>query len=193
MTFYNIKNKISEIFFHEEPDWYWGLFQILFFVIIIGYTFNKNLSIIDYHLYFPLPLFDFFHIPAPLSVKVLIEQFLKTDVSLSFLFLFLKTILVVSLILCITGIFQKFFIAFSLVSFFLFQGWLYGYIRTADNPYVYHCANIACFVFLVCLFSPACNRWTVLFWIKKIKWRNKVKNKDNIKIITPPGPDCLLF
>ena len=100
-------------------------------------------------------------------MEVLLEQFLQIDISLSFLFLFLKAVLIVSLIFCIIGVFQKFFISLSLISFFLFQGWLYGYIRTANDPYVYHSANIVCFILLVWLFSPF-NRWTAIFWIKKV-------------------------
>ena len=197
MIFYNIKKKISEIFFSEEPDWYWGLFCILFPVITIDYILYKDLSIISYRPYFPLPLFKFFHIPDPALLEVFLEQFLQIDTSLFFLFLFLKVVLIFSLIFCVIGVFQKFFIALSLISFFLFQGWLYGYFRTADDPYVYHSANIVCFILLVWLFSPF-NRWTAIFWIKKVLKRIKSgkdnnERKNNIKNHYPVWPRLLII
>jgi len=167
MIFYDIKRKTGEIFFSEEPDWYWGLSRTSFFVIIIHYVSYKNFFIAHFHPYYPLPLFKYLRIPDPAFVQNWVEQFLPRDMPLSFLFLFLKTVVVISLFFCIMGLFQKFFTVLALISFFLFHGWFYGYIRTADDPYVYHSASIVCFILLVCLFSPF-NRWTVLFWIKRI-------------------------
>ena len=116
------------------------------------------------------------------------------NIPLSFLFLFLKTILVISLIFCIMGISQKFFCALSLVSFFLFQGWLYGVYF--EQQMILMCLTTPILFVLfssVCLFSPICNRWTVLFWIKKIGSGNKVKNKENVKNYYPVWPRLLVI
>ena len=184
MIFYNIKRKTNEIFFSKEPDWYWGLFCILFSVIIIDYTLMKKLSVTYHHLYYPLPLFEFFHIPDPLLAKAIIEKSLHLTLPLSSLFFSLKIFFIVSLICSLLGAFQRFFVSLSLISFFLFQGWLYGYIRTATDPYVYHSANIVCFIFLVWLFSPPCKRWTALFWLKRFFRRNK--NTKEVSITNYP-------
>ena len=53
MIFYKIKSKISDVFFSEEPDWHWGAFQILFFVITIDYILNKNFFRIRLPFVFP--------------------------------------------------------------------------------------------------------------------------------------------
>ena len=166
MIFYNITRKINDIFFKTEPDWYWGLFCLLFSCIMIDYTLHKNIAHIYHSLYYPLPLFEFFHIPDPIPMKTALEKFFNSSLALSTLFVALKISFAVSLILSLIGVFQKFFIFLSFITFFLFQGWLYGYIRTEHDPYVYHSANIVCFIFCVWLFAPSCPRWTLLFWIK---------------------------
>ena len=128
MIFYKIKRTINDIFFSKEPDWYWGLFCLLFSYIMIDYTLNKNVSHIYHSIYYPLPLFEFFHIPDPLPMKMMVEKFLNISLSLSVLFFALKIIFLISLILSILGVFQKIFIFLSFITFFLFkQGWLYGY------------------------------------------------------------------
>ncbi len=165
MIFHNLKKKLNRVFFSQEPDWCWGGFCILFVIVTIYYVLNRGVSLIQYTLYYPLPLFDFFHIPSP---QTFIEHFLSFSISLTNLFSTLKFLLIFSLTLSLFGVFQRFFIALSLAKFFLFQGWLGGYIRMVDDPYVYPGTNIIFFILLVWLFAPPCKRWTILSLLKQI-------------------------
>lgn len=158
----------NKLFFSKEPDWHWGLFTFLFSVITIRHVYNTDLSILYHQLYYPLPLFEFFHIPPPHEAKKFIEKF-TLSFSLETFFIGQKIICIVSLLFCALGLgIQKFWLGFSLSSFFIFQGYLYGFVRTENDPYVHHSANIVVFILLTWLISPANQRWTALFWIKKL-------------------------
>ena len=159
-------HKINQAFFSEEPSWYWGLFVLLFSLITMRYVSNKDISIIHSHIYHALPLFDFFHIPNPYKAKNFLESFLPFSISLEAFFNSLKLVFIISLIFSFLGLFQKFFILLSLIGFFLFHGYFYGYIRTADDPKVYHSANIVCFILLIWLMAPKNSLWTAFFWIR---------------------------
>ncbi len=165
MISHNIKRRVNIFFSSTEPDWFWGIFCILFSVITICYL-NRDISIIHYTSYFSLPLFDFFRIPSP---QTFIEHFLPFSISLTGLFSALKFLLILSLILSLFGVFQRFFIILSFMSFFLFEGWISGYSKTVMSQYeTYPATNIIFFILLVWLFAPLCKRWTILFWLKKI-------------------------
>lgn len=174
-----LASKIDQAFFSEEPDWYWGLFVLLFSLISTIYVYNKNISIVHSHVYHALPLFDFFHIPNPYKLVELIGSFFPVSFSIESFFYFLKIIFVSSLLLCFIGYFQRLFIFTALNSFFLFHGYFYGYIRTVDDPRVYHSANIVWFILLIWLMAPVNFRWTALFWIKKALKKFKMKTVQN--------------
>ena len=180
MIFSRVKKIYSSLqekfLFSEEPDWYQGLFCLLFSLITIRYIYNKNISIIYLQPYYALPLFEFFHIPDPHKAKDLIKEFFSISFPLEALFHFLRKVFIISMLFSLLGlVFQRFFLFLSLVSFFLFQGYLYGFIRTADSTYVYHSANIVVFILLIWIIAPVNSRWTGYFWISRFFSKEKSK------------------
>ena len=199
MILLKIKNKLNKIwtsvFFHKEPDWYWGLFCILFSLIVMRYIIHRGTAVYN-QVYYSLPLFEFFHIPSPASVKNFIEQSLSLSISIPALFSYVKIVFVTSLILASFGLlFQRFFTVMAFLSFFISQGWYYGYIRTADNPKVYHSANIVFFILLVWMIAPPNTAWTVKFWIKRffLKWKKFIEPQQPINRLYPTWPRALII
>ena len=143
--------KINKFLTEKEPAWRWELFCVLFCVITIWYLWIAPVLYVDTHFYYPLPLFKLFRIPHP----GLVTDFMAGVFPGFDLFFILKIFCVVNLFLLALGFFRKFFVLCSLVSFFFFQGWLYGYIRMPDSTYVYHHTNIIFFILLIHLIAPA--------------------------------------
>ena len=187
-----IWNRISRFLLSTEPDWYWGLFGVLFSLITMRYVYNKNTSIVYSHIYYALPLFEFFRIPDPQTAKNMIEQYLSVTFSLKDFFNFLRVTVIISLLFSALGLFfQRFFMILSLISFFLFQGYLYCFIRTADDPYVYHSANIVVFILLIWFLAPTNSRWTSYFWIKR--FFQKGKKQFQSSFVYPQWPRFLII
>ena len=182
--------QINKLLSSREPDWYWGLFVILFTFITIRHVIVNCPPSTSGQIYYALPLFKFFHIPDPYQAKDLISEFLSITLSLKKFFDFLKIIFIGSLSLSVLGLcFQKFFLTLSGISFFLFQGYLYGFVRTADNPYVYHSANIVVFILLIWLVAPSNPRWTVYFWLRYL---SKGKKQITQSFTYPKWPRLLI-
>lgn len=187
-----IWNRISRFLLSPEPDWYWGLFGVLFSLITMRYVYNKDISRIYSQIYYALPLFEFFHIPDPWIAKDMIEQYLSITFSLTDFFNLLRVVVIGSLFFSALGLFfQRFFIALSLISFFLFQGYLYGFVRTEDDPYVYHSANIVVFILLIWFLSPTNPRWKSCFWIKR-HWQKGEKQVRDCSVY-PQWPRLLII
>ena len=164
-----IGGKFNSLFFSEKPDYFWGLFCVFFSLITINYIMNKSLGMVESNPYYPLPLFEFFRIPSPsAAIDFLSESFGLFLFPRSF-FELMKLIVCGALALSALGlIFQRFFIGLSLASFFLYQGWLYGFIRSKDDSYVYHSLNIVVFILLIWMLAPSNSRWKAGFWIGRI-------------------------
>ena len=164
-----LKKTGAELFFSKEPHWHQGLFYVLFTLITCRHIIKENLSVIHTNPYYSLPLFGFFKIPDPTATAGLLNDFFSISLSSQDFFIALKIILIFCLLLAGAGLFfQRFWTACSLIFFFLFQGWLYGFIRrSADDPYVYHSANIIFFILLIQLTAPSNPVWTMGFWIKR--------------------------
>ena len=188
LWFSAVKKIGGELFFSKEPHWHYGLFCVFHAYITCHHIIRTKLSIIHTNPYYSLPLFEFFNIPDPATAVGLLNNFLESTflaqsvISLSpdGFFNALKIILIFCLLFSMSGLFfQRFFTACSLIFFFLFQGWLYGFVRSADDPYVYHSANIIWFILLIQLTAPSNPLWTAGFWIKRLR-RNAVH--------PPPSP-----
>ena len=178
------RNPFFNLFAVREPDWHWGLFYALFSLITCHTLIKENFPNVHTRPYYSLPLFEFFKIPDPLTAVSLLNKTFSLSLSAEEFFNFLRVILICFLLLSAVGLFfQRFFTACALVFFFLFQGWLYGFVRTADDPYVWHSMNIIFFILLIQLTAPSNPRWTAKFWIKYILFRGRegVSN-------TPPLP-----
>ena len=172
-----LKKTGADLFFSKEPHWFYGLFYVFFILITCRHIIRENMSVIHTNPYYSLPLFDFFKIPDPTAAVGLLNGFFSISLSTEVFFSALKIVLIFCLLLSVSGLFfQRFWTACSLVFFFLFQGWFYGFIRSADDPYVYHSANIIFFILLIQLTAPANPLWTTGFWIKRffLKKRNEV-------------------
>ncbi len=160
----------NSFFFAEEPDSRWGFFCAAFSLITIEYLLNKPLGLVETNPYYSLPLFELFGLPPPHAAKDFLSELFGLELpSLRSFFERMRLIVCGAMALAALGLaFQKFFIALSLVSFFLYQGWIYGFIRSEDNPYVYHSLNIVCFILLVWLIAPSIPRWRASFWMGKL-------------------------